>query len=83
MFGSSAAGKTFALDAIRGWRIAELAIHDFDEIGVPPHADKIWRQSSNELWIGRALKHQAQGVDLLLAAQTPIGELLGPLRTAP
>lgn len=75
MFGSSAAGKTFALDAMRG-RVADLAIHDFDEIGVPSDADMTWRQRSNEVWIGRALHYQAHGVDLLLAGQTPIGELL-------
>ena len=75
IFGSSAAGKTFALDALRG-RVPDLAIHDFDEVGVPADADKTWRQHSNEVWIGRALEYQAQGMDLLLAGQTPIGELL-------
>lgn len=75
VFGSSAAGKTFALNAVRG-RIGDLAIHDFDEIGVPSHADMTWRQRSNEVWIARAIEYQVRGVDLLLAGQTPIGELL-------
>ena len=75
VFGSSAAGKTFALHALRG-RIPDLALHDFDEIGVPSHADMTWRQRSNEVWIARAIEYQAHGVDLLLAAETPIGELL-------
>lgn len=75
LFGSSAAGKTFALDAMRG-RVANVAIHDFDEIGVPSDADATWRQHTNEVWIGRALVYQRQGLDLLLAGQTPIGELL-------
>jgi hypothetical protein len=35
--GSSAAGKTYALNELRE-RQPELAIHDFDEIGVPPNA---------------------------------------------
>lgn len=75
LFGSSAAGKTFALSAVRE-RLPELAIHDFDEVGVPPRADASWRHRSNEVWVRRALGYQSQGVDLLLAAQTPLGELL-------
>jgi hypothetical protein len=75
VFGSSAAGKTFALDELRG-RIADLAVHDFDEIGVPPGADTAWRHRADEEWIGRALDYQRQGTDLLLAGQTPLGEML-------
>lgn len=75
LFGSSGAGKTFALTALRG-RVAGVAIHDFDEIGVPPDADTAWRHRANEVWISRALDYQADGLDLLLAGQTPFGELL-------
>jgi hypothetical protein len=75
LFGSSAAGKTFALHALRD-RVPRLAIHDFDEIGVPADADRAWRQRANEIWLRRALDYQAQGIDLLLAGQTPLGELL-------
>lgn len=75
VFGSSAAGKTVALDALRE-RMPELAIHDFDEIGVPRDADTAWRQRANELWVRRALDYQTQGADLLLAGQTPLGEVL-------
>lgn len=75
LFGSSAAGKTAALGALRE-RMSELAIHDFDEIGVPPGADTVWRHRANEEWVQRALDYQAEGVDLLLAGQTPLGELL-------
>jgi hypothetical protein len=75
LFGSSAAGKTFVLNELRG-RIADLAIHDFDEIGVPSGADAAWRHAANEQWACRALEYQAEGADLLLAGQTPFGELL-------
>jgi hypothetical protein len=34
LFGSSCSGKTLALAELRG-RLDRLAIHDFDEIGVP------------------------------------------------
>ena len=75
LFGSSAAGKTFAIDELRG-RVAHLAVHDFDEIGVPPGPDTAWRHRANEHWVRRALGYQEEGADLLLAGQTPFGELL-------
>ena len=75
LFGSSAAGKTFALHALRD-RVPGLAIHDFDEIGVPPGADTVWRHRANEKWVRRALDYEAEGTDVLLAGQTPFGELL-------
>jgi hypothetical protein len=75
LFGSSAAGKTSALNVLRE-RSLDLAIHDFDEIGVPPAADTAWRHRANEEWVRKALDYQGQGTDLLLAAQTPFGELL-------
>jgi hypothetical protein len=75
LFGSSAAGKTYALDELRRHG-TDLAIHDFDEIGVPPGADRAWRHRGNEAWIGRALDYQADGRDLLLADQTPLDEML-------
>jgi hypothetical protein len=53
-----------------------MAIHDFDEIGVPPGADTAWRHRANEAWVRRALDHQSQGIDFLLAGQSPLGELL-------
>jgi hypothetical protein len=75
VFGSSCSGKSAALAALRG-RLPGVAVHDFDEIGVPAEPDIAWRHRSNELWIRRALDYQAEGIDLLLAGQTPIGELL-------
>jgi chloramphenicol 3-O-phosphotransferase len=75
LFGSSAAGKTSALEALQG-TVARLALHDFDEIGVPAGADTRWRQRANEQWLQRALGYEREGVDLLLAGQTPLGEFL-------
>lgn len=75
VFGSSGAGKTFALNEVRG-RVSDLAVHDFDEIGIPPNATTPWRHRANERWVQRALEYQSAGSDLLLAGQTPLGELL-------
>lgn len=73
--GSSCSGKTLALEELHG-RVDGLAIHDFDEIGVPAGADLEWRHRANEQWVQRALEYQAEESDLLLAGQTPLGELL-------
>jgi hypothetical protein len=75
LFGSSGAGKTFVLDVLRD-RVPDLAIHEFDEIGIPPDAGTAWRHRANEEWVRRALAYQAEETDLLLAGQTPFGELL-------
>lgn len=75
VFGSSAAGKTTALDGVRG-RMPDLAVHDFDEIQPPPAATQSWRHAANEAWLQQALTYQEAGRDLLLAGQTPFGELL-------
>ncbi len=75
--GSSCAGKTTLL-----CRVAELLDRDdvdaadFDEIGVPEDAVTDWRHVANEQWIQRALDLQSQGRHLLIASQTPLGELL-------
>ncbi len=66
---------SIALNELRE-RKPELAIHDFDEIGVPPKAEIAWRHHADEAWLRRAREYQAEGVDLLLAGQTPFGELL-------
>jgi hypothetical protein len=72
--GSSCSGKTTAIRACA--QIEGLVVHDFDEIGVPADADVIWRQRSLEEWIQRALRYQADGLDVLLTGQSPLGEVL-------
>jgi hypothetical protein len=76
VFGSSASGKSVAISELRDRCLPGLVIYDFDEVGVPADAGRVWRQQANETWLRRALDHQAEGVDVLLAAQTPFGELL-------
>ena len=39
-------------------------------------ADAAWRHRADEQWLRRALEYQSEGTDLLLAGQTPLGELL-------
>jgi hypothetical protein len=72
--GSSAAGKTTLVRSLP--QIEGLVVHDFDEIGVPADADKVWRHRAMESWFQRALEFEEQGQDLLLACQSPLGEAL-------
>ncbi|MGW6929529.1 hypothetical protein ACWGE0_05630 [Lentzea sp. NPDC054927] len=73
--GSSCSGKT-TLARSAGDRLERVAVHDFDEVGVPEDADRHWRHRMNEMWVRRALEYQDRGVDLLLTGQSPLGEVL-------
>jgi hypothetical protein len=75
VFGASAAGKTTAVDALRG-TVERLSVHDFDEVGVPPRPTVAWRYEANELWLQRAIDAGRRRIDLLVAGQTPPGEML-------
>jgi len=72
--GSTCSGKTTVADLCVG--VSGLVVHDFDEVGVPSDADARWRQTTLETWVQRALDYQAQGRSVLLAAQSPLGEVL-------
>jgi hypothetical protein len=72
--GSSCSGKTTAAHACAD--LPGVVVHDFDEIGVPSDADLIWRHRSLETWLQRVLAYQAEGVDVVLTGQSPIGEVL-------
>ncbi|MFB6847957.1 hypothetical protein ACFCXS_24320 [Streptomyces sp. NPDC056373] len=73
--GSSCSGKTTLALAAAG-RLGRIAVHDVDEIGVPEGADQRWRHRMTEMWVRHALDYQERGIDLLLSAQSPLGELL-------
>jgi hypothetical protein len=75
LFGASRSGKTTLVDALRGCA-PTLACHDFDEVGVPRRPTIAWRQRILEQWVRRAIALQRDGVDLLLAGQSPLGELV-------
>ncbi|WP_217553018.1 hypothetical protein [Streptomyces sp. GbtcB6] len=73
--GSSCSGKTTLAYAAAA-RIGKIAVHDFDELGVPEGADRHWRHRMTEKWVRRALEFQDRGIDLLLSGQSPLGEML-------
>lgn len=73
--GSSCSGKT-TLAYTAADRLARIAVHDFDELGVPEGADRHWRHRMTEMWVRRAVEYQDRGIDLLLSGQSPLGEVL-------
>jgi hypothetical protein len=82
--GSSGAGKT-TLAFAAAERLDGIVVHEFDEVGVPdPPIPPHWRNRMTELWVRRALEYQADGTDLLLSGNSPLGEVLAapsaPLR---
>ncbi|WP_152354612.1 hypothetical protein [Brachybacterium subflavum] len=72
--GSSCSGKSTAAAACTG--LPRLAVHDSDERGVPSDADTAWRQRELRWCVREAMRLERAGEDLLLTAQSPIGELL-------
>ncbi|WP_319460260.1 hypothetical protein [Micromonospora sp. RTP1Z1] len=73
--GSSCSGKSTLAFSVAD-RLRRVAVHDFDEVGVPERADRRWRNRMTELWVRRALEYQGRGIDLLLTGQSPLGEVL-------
>jgi len=73
LVGASGSGKTAVIGQPQLRSRPNLAVHDFDEIGVPDGAMPSWRQSANEAWLQRILRSDE---DVLLSGQTPLGELL-------
>lgn len=76
--GSSGAGKTTVGPAVAA-AAEDIAFHDVDEERDSPTADRIERLDG---WIARALTYAAAGRDMLLASQSPFGELLACPRAA-
>ena len=60
--GASGSGKTACLNKLRVLS-ADVSWHDFDDVGVPTDADKVWRQRTTEYWLKRAIQNQSNGRD--------------------
>lgn len=72
IFGASGSGKTACISDLKS-KLPEFDIFDFDDIGVPPNADKKWRQESTEKWIKKILKNEKPSI---LLGQMVLGEIL-------
>ena len=71
--GASGSGKTAIMPDLRKIFGDSIAIHDFDDIGVPKGADKKWRQQSTEQWLQKLLNKDE---DACLLGQIVLGEIL-------
>ncbi len=73
--GASGSGKTACLGPLRELN-PEIVWYDFDELGVPSDADKVWRHRTSEHWIKRAVQNQAHGRDTGICGSIIFGEVL-------
>ncbi|WP_419418729.1 GNAT family N-acetyltransferase [Legionella sp. D16C41] len=71
--GASGSGKTAVIPDLKELLGDNIAVYDFDDIGVPEDADKKWRQESTEKWIKKLL---SDGKDACLLGQIVLGEIL-------
>src|SRR5882724_3091842 len=79
--GASGSGKSACLPRLSEL-LPEIALHDFDELGVPVDADKAWRQRTTEDWLRRGIAYEAQGRSMMICGGAVHGEILA-CRSAP
>ena len=70
--GASGSGKTACLPYLKE-QLRTYEVVDFDDIGVPENADKIWRQESTEKWLQRYL---SQNKPMVICGQMVTGEII-------
>lgn len=73
--GASGSGKTACIPHLRPL-VPGVAVHDFDDMGVPADADAVWRQRTTEAWVRRAVEHQREGHDMALTGNVILGEVV-------
>lgn len=71
--GASGSGKTTIIPHLKKILAKDVAVYDFDDIGVPDGADKKWRQESTEKWLKKLL---SEDKDACLLGQIVLGEIL-------
>lgn len=71
--GASGSGKTAVMPHLKELLGDDIAVYDFDDIGVPEGADKKWRGESTEKWLQKLL---SEGKDACLLGQMVLGEIL-------
>jgi uridine kinase len=58
--GASGSGKTAVMPNLKELLGDNIAVYDFDDIGVPEAADKKWRQESTEKWLQKLLSNEKE-----------------------
>jgi broad-specificity NMP kinase len=65
--GASGAGKTACLSRLRELSPGVIW-HDFDDVGVPADADKVWRQHTTEYWSQKVIDTTAMTIEEVAVA---------------
>ena len=73
--GASGAGKTACLSRLRELSPGVIW-HDFDNVGVPADADKVWRQHTTEYWLQKVIQYQADSRDVGISGNIILGEVV-------
>jgi hypothetical protein len=70
--GASGSGKSSIMHNLKNLLGKSINIYDFDDIGVPDNANKIWRQESTEKWLNKLSFEE----NSCLLGQIVLGEIL-------
>ena len=73
VIGASGSGKSASMQRLKA-QLLDYEFFDFDDIGVPEGADKVWRQRSTEAWI-KKISQKASSKTCLFGQIVP-GELV-------
>ena len=73
--GASGSGKTACIEDLKKL-LPKIKIFDFDDVGVPENADKVWRQKSTEYWLKKAVEYQNNNQDICVSGGAVLGEVL-------
>lgn len=79
--GTSSSGKTTLTHYLKSKLSNDLfAVYDFDENGVPPNPDKIWRQETTDYWLTKAQENSAKRKSTIICGVTDPLEILNSLK---
>ncbi len=73
VIGASGSGKSASMQTLKK-HLTDYEFFDFDDIGVPEDADKVWRQRSTEAWIQKLIHNPSSKICLF--GQMVPGELV-------
>ncbi|MFZ1627039.1 MAG: hypothetical protein WAT81_04520 [Candidatus Moraniibacteriota bacterium] len=76
VIGANGVGKSAVLSQLRSQLSEKLfELHDFDERGVPDNADKVWRMSETDYWVGRGEENKAKGISTVICGFSKPAEI--------
>lgn len=73
--GSSGAGKSTLVKELRQAALSNVAVYDFDELGVPLDADQSWRIATTRQWLDTSKDNAAKGVTTVVLGLTHPAEV--------